>query len=67
MKNYDKMNDIEKLQFEIEMEESYYETACDYPTDTLQFYKALDKQRIRIMEMRQKLALLTSEKKYPLN
>jgi hypothetical protein len=42
---------IKKLQDSIDYENSMYETAITYPTDTPQFYHALEQTRQRINDM----------------
>lgn len=46
---------IEHLRRQIEYEKAMYQTACEHPTETPQFYAALDKTRVRIQEMEAEL------------
>lgn len=55
--------EIEDLKREIECEQSQYETCREYPTETDQFYRALEKQRQRIETMRNKLLQLIENEK----
>jgi len=50
--------EIEQLKNEIEREEEQYKIGCEYPTETPQFYSALERQRIRINDLKNKLIKL---------
>lgn len=47
--------EIKQLEEDIEIEQMQYDTACEYPTETAQFYSALNKQGIKLSEMKEKL------------
>jgi len=49
---------IEKLEREIAMEESFFAAACEHPTYNDQFMAALDRHGREIFEMKQKLESL---------
>jgi hypothetical protein len=46
---------IKELKQRIEHEQRMYEIACEYPTDTDQYYDALEKHRVKIEQMKEKL------------
>ena len=51
-------DEIEKLEQQLKYEEAMYQSCLEYPTDTAQFYKALEDNRIRIDKMRNKIESL---------
>jgi hypothetical protein len=55
--------EIEDLKREIECEQSQYETCREYPTETDQFYRALERQRQKIEGLRDKLLKLLEKEK----
>ena len=46
---------IKKLEEEIEYEQMQYDNACEYPTETSQFYAANERCRVRIEKMKEDL------------
>ena len=52
---------IKKLENEIELEQMQYDIACEHPTETAQYYSALNKQGMRLKETKQKLSVLKSK------
>lgn len=54
---------IEELEEQIKMEEMQYEIACEHPTETDQYYRALRKHADKIRGMKQKLIDLKNPKK----
>jgi len=49
------MEEIKKLEEEIAREEADYEINRNYPSDTEQFYSALEQQRQHLSELHRKL------------
>lgn len=54
-------DEIKKLEQEIEYEQMQYDIACEYPTQTEQFYKGLEKTRQRIVGLKNKLSELKKQ------
>jgi hypothetical protein len=53
-----KPKEIVDLEKEIEYEQNQYDIACEYPTETDQFYKGLERTRQRIEDLKVKLQKL---------
>ena len=52
------IDEIHELEKSIEYENGMYDTCLAYPTETAQFYSALERTRIKIEEMHARLAQL---------
>ena len=55
------MEEIKKLEQEILYEQNQYDIACEYPSQTDQFYIGLEKTRIKIKDMKEKLLKLKKQ------
>lgn len=54
----EKSEKIKRLKQDIEYEQQQYDIACQYPTQTNQFYRGLEKTRQRISDMKEELKKL---------
>jgi hypothetical protein len=52
---------LEKLHDDIAYEQSMYETSCNHPTDTAQFWSVLERHRMKIENMKEDYAKLVEE------
>jgi hypothetical protein len=52
------LDEIKELEILLEYENAMYETALAYPTETAQFYNALERNKIKIEKMYNRLKQL---------
>ena len=55
MTTQEQKEQIVKLKKQIEYEQQQYDIACEYPTETKQFYSALAKQEDILAKLKQQL------------